>query len=109
VRARLETRGAVPVLMVAASPPQKASEGLRRVRLDYGDRNGVDAVLLRHIEKLQSLGFVEGVVHRLDMREMGVAGWAYVRSVEPCPPLEVAAIRWVSLRFDPPYELGLGK
>ncbi len=56
--------------------------------MDYGGGDGVDAVLLRDDEELQALGIVEGAVHRLDMREMGVAGWACVRSVEPCPPLE---------------------
>jgi hypothetical protein len=45
-------------------------------------------VLLRHVEELQAIGIVEGAIHRLDMREMGVAGWACVRSVGPCPPLE---------------------
>jgi hypothetical protein len=86
----LEDRGAGPVLLVAASPTQKASAVLQRV-LEKGGGDGVDAVLLRHVEEVQALGIVEGAVHRLDMREMGVAGWAWVRSVEPCPPLEAGA------------------
>ena len=64
----------------------------------------MDAVLLRHVEELQALRIVEGAIHRLDMREMGVAGWACVRSVEPCPPLEVAG--WIEARRKLPRRSG---
>ncbi len=73
-----------------AEGPLSDARSLRLVHLtlDYGGGEGVDAVLLRHVEEVQALGIVERAIHRLDMREMGVAGWAWVRSVEPCPPLE---------------------
>ena len=76
--------------------PDARSLRLIHLTLDYGGGNGVDAVLLRHVEELQALGIVAGAIHRLDLSEMGVAGWARVRSVEPCPALEAGAGKLVT-------------
>ena len=67
-----------------------AGERLRAVSLylENGPEDWVDVALLRPVQWLEELGVVEGGVVYLDLPDVGVVGWARVRAVEPCPPLE---------------------
>ncbi len=68
-------------------------EGLRLIHLelDYGGGDGVEALLLRGEEWLAAQCVLPGGVLWLDMPEMGAVGWAWVKEVMPCPPLEEGA------------------
>ena len=58
------------------------------LELDYGDGNGLEAELLRGVDWLAENLAIEGSVLWLDLPEVGLSGWATVRTIEGCPGLE---------------------
>jgi RHS repeat-associated protein len=78
--------------------PARDPAGWRQValELDYGGGDGVDVLLLREAAWLAGQGVSAGGVMRLDLPEMGAVGWARVKALEACPPLEEGPGRLVT-------------
>ncbi len=59
------------------------------LRLEHDDPTDyVEAKLGRHVSWLQELGAQVGGRVYIDMREMGLCGWALVEAIDPCPAIK---------------------
>ena len=80
---RIKGEGSAP-----SKEPDREWLRLVRLELDYGDGNGLEAELLRGVDWLAENLAIEGSVLWLDLPEVGLSGWATVRTIAGCPGLE---------------------
>jgi hypothetical protein len=91
----LEAFGAENPIADADAPKWR----LLAAEIEREDGARVEVELLRPAAWIDEQGFAAGARIYLQLEELNVAGWAHIRSIDPCPPLSDGHGNLVTGRF----------